>query len=43
MVWADPAADIACVLLTNAALRSGWPATRPRQALFSNAVMAAVR
>jgi beta-lactamase class C len=43
MVWADPAVDVACVLLTNRTLVSGWPSERPRQALFSNAVMAAVR
>jgi beta-lactamase class C len=43
MVWADPAVDVACVLLTNRTLVSGWSRERPRQALFSNAVMAAVR
>jgi CubicO group peptidase (beta-lactamase class C family) len=43
MVWADPEHDLACVLLTNRTLVSGWTAERPRQALFSNAVMAAVR
>jgi beta-lactamase class C len=43
MVWADPAQDVACVLLTNRTLVSGWTQERPRQALFSNAVMAAVR
>jgi beta-lactamase class C len=43
MVWADPAVDVACVLLTNQTLVSGWTRERPRQALFSNAVMAAVR
>jgi CubicO group peptidase (beta-lactamase class C family) len=42
LVWADPSADVACVLLTNRNLWSGWIADRPRQALFSNAVMAAV-
>ncbi len=41
MVWADPATDIVCVLLTNRALASGWTDERPRQSLFSNAVMAA--
>ncbi len=43
MVWADPEVDVACVLLTNRTLVSGWTSERPRQALFSNAVMAAVR
>ena len=43
MVWADPAQDVACVLLTNRTLVSGWTRERPRQALFSNAVMAALR
>jgi beta-lactamase class C len=42
-VWADPDADLACVLLTNRAGRTGWSDERPRQALFANAVMAAVR
>lgn len=42
MVWADPQADVACVLLTNRTLVSGWSVERPRQALFSNAVMAAL-
>ncbi len=41
MVWADPESDIACVLLTNRTLASGWATERPRQAHFSNAVMAA--
>lgn len=41
MVWADPATDIVCILLTNRTLASGWTTERPRQALFSNAVMAA--
>lgn len=43
MVWADPQTDIVCVLLTNRTLASGWATERPRQALFSNAVMAAAR
>lgn len=42
MVWADPETDTVCVLLTNRALASGWTDERPRQAMFSNAVMAAV-
>jgi beta-lactamase class C len=41
MVWADPATEIVCILLTNRTLASGWTDERPRQALFSNAVMAA--
>jgi beta-lactamase class C len=41
MVWADPATDSVCILLTNRTLASGWTTERPRQALFSNAVMAA--
>ncbi len=43
MVWADPETDIVCVLLTNRTLASGWTTERPRQAYFSNAVMAAAR
>jgi beta-lactamase class C len=42
MVWADPAVDVACVLLTNRTAASGWNADVPRRALFSSAVMAAV-
>jgi beta-lactamase class C len=42
MVWADPHADVACILLTNRTLASGWTTERPRQALFGNAVMAAL-
>jgi beta-lactamase class C len=43
MVWADPQADVTCVLLTNRTLASGWTSTeRPRQALFSNVVMASL-
>ena len=41
MAWADPATDIVCVLLTNRTTASGWTTERPRQALFSNAVMSA--
>lgn len=41
MVWADPKTDIACILLTNRTMASGWTTERPRQAHFSNAVMAA--
>jgi len=43
LVWADPTADLVCVLLTNRASRTGWSDERPRQALFANAVMAALR
>lgn len=43
MAWADPEADIVCILLTNRALASGWTDERPRQAMFSNAVMAAAQ
>ena len=43
MAWADPATDVVCILLTNRTLVSGWTSERPRQALFSNAVVAAVR
>lgn len=43
MAWADPATGVASVLLTNRTLVSGWTTERPRQALFSNAVMAAAR
>jgi beta-lactamase class C len=42
MVWADPLTDVACVLLTNQTLVSGWTQARLRQAMFSNAVTAAV-
>ena len=42
MVWADPETETVCVLLTNRTLVSGWTSERPRQALFSNAVMASV-
>lgn len=42
-VWADPTADLVCVLLTNRASRTGWSDERPRQALFANAVMGALR
>jgi beta-lactamase class C len=43
MVWADPAADLACLLLTNQALATAAWTDRPRMALFSNAVMAAMK
>ena len=40
--WADPQADLACVLLTNRARRSGWHTDQQRLARFNNAVRAAV-
>lgn len=42
LIWADPATDVVCALFANEAMRTGWSATRPRQAMFSNAVAAAV-
>jgi CubicO group peptidase (beta-lactamase class C family) len=42
MAWADPRADVVCLLLTNCALDSRWWRRRPRMSLFSDAVMAAV-
>lgn len=41
IAWADPAADVACVLLTNRAMRSGWHTEGLRMARFGNAVLAA--
>jgi CubicO group peptidase (beta-lactamase class C family) len=41
--WAEPTEDLVCVLLTSRASRTGWAEERPRQALFANAVMAALR
>lgn len=43
IAWADPATDIACVLLTNRAMRSGWHTEGLRMARFANAVVAAAR
>src|SRR5262249_45381967 len=43
MMWADPASGLACLLLANGALASGWAAAPARQARFSNAVAAALR
>ncbi len=43
LVWSDPVVDVQVVLLTNRTLGSGWTRERPRQAMFSNAVMSAVR
>ncbi len=42
LVWGDPTHDLACILLTNRAMRSGWHVERHRFALFSNAVIAAL-
>jgi CubicO group peptidase (beta-lactamase class C family) len=42
MVWADPVLDVACVLLTNRTLVSGWTTERRRQSMFSNAVVASL-
>ena len=42
MVWADPQQDVACVLLTNRTLVSGWTTERRRQSMFSNAVVASL-
>ncbi|MGI8423651.1 MAG: serine hydrolase domain-containing protein [Chloroflexota bacterium] len=42
MVWGCPLTGVVCVLLTNRTLVSGWTTERPRQALFSNAVMASL-
>ncbi|HAH14899.1 MAG TPA: hypothetical protein DCL45_02375 [Chloroflexi bacterium] len=43
LVWSDPVVDVQVVLLTNRTLGSGWTRERPRQAMFSNAVISAVR
>jgi CubicO group peptidase (beta-lactamase class C family) len=43
MAWGDPTVGVACVLLANRALASGWTDERPRQAMFSSAVLAAMR
>jgi beta-lactamase class C len=40
-VWADPSHDLACILLTNRAMRSGWHTARHRFIHFGNAVLAA--
>jgi CubicO group peptidase (beta-lactamase class C family) len=42
MVWGCPITGVSCVLLTNQTLVSGWTNERPRQAMFSNAVMASL-
>lgn len=41
IVWADPERDLACILLTNRARRTGWHTDGLRLARFANAVMAA--
>ena len=44
MVWADPSLDLVCVMIGTRLAESGWvDAPVPRRALFSNAVVAAVR
>ena len=43
MLWIDPTTELICVLIGTRTLESGWArAVPPRQALFSNAVAAAV-
>ncbi len=42
LVWADPERDLACVILTNRAMRSGWHTERHRFVHFSNAVLSAM-
>jgi CubicO group peptidase (beta-lactamase class C family) len=43
MLWVDPTLDLTCVLIGTRTLESGWAmGDWPRQALFSNAVAAAV-
>lgn len=42
LVWADPARDLACIILTNRAMRSNWHTARHRFTHFSNAVLAAM-
>jgi CubicO group peptidase (beta-lactamase class C family) len=43
LVWGDPERDLACVILTNRAMRSGWHTERHRFVHFSNAVAAALQ
>lgn len=43
MAWSDPATSVQVVLLANRTLASGWTRDVPRQAQFSNAVMASIR
>ncbi|HEX2988245.1 MAG TPA: serine hydrolase [Chloroflexota bacterium] len=43
LMWCDPVTDVICVLIANRTLESDWTTLcEPRQALFSNAVAAAV-
>lgn len=41
IAWADPERDLACILLTNRARRSGWHTEQLRLARFANAITAA--
>jgi CubicO group peptidase (beta-lactamase class C family) len=43
LVWGDPEHDLACVILTNRAMRAGWHTERHRFSHFSNAVIAALK
>jgi len=44
MLWADPALELVCVMIGTRSAESGWAdGPVPRRALFSNAVVAAVR
>ena len=44
MLWADPALQLVCVMIGTRLAESGWvDGSVPRRALFSNAVVAAVR
>lgn len=44
MLWADPALDLICVMIGTRLAESGWvDSPLPRRALFSSAVVAAVR
>ncbi|MAG35638.1 MAG: hypothetical protein CL878_05255 [Dehalococcoidia bacterium] len=42
LAWGDPVTGVVCILLTNRMQTSGWTSERPRRALFSNAVTAAM-
>ncbi len=42
LAWADPTQDLACIMLTNRARRSGWPSEQFRAARFANMILAAV-
>jgi hypothetical protein len=44
MLWVDPALELVCVMIGTRSAESGWvEGPVPRRALFSNAVVAAVR